>query len=136
MTSTQPRPVQTTEPFVPVSAPILVEEIHYHYQVKHWLPGRFRLYVPQVAYDESYRVRLEHGLTQVMGVQGVRVNPEARALIVDYDSELPVNQVQEEIFQVIQNPPMHMRAPRPVTHEVNYQERLGLPILSLGLSLA
>ncbi|MEN9215123.1 MAG: heavy metal translocating P-type ATPase [Gloeomargarita sp. DG_1_6_bins_138] len=134
MTSTQPRPVQTTEPSIPVALPILVEKIHY--QVKHWLPGRFRLYVPQVAYDESYRVRLEHGLTQVMGVQGVRVNPEARAVVVDYEPDLPVNQVQEAIFAVIQNPPMQVRASRPVTHEVNYQERLGLPILSLGLSLA
>jgi heavy metal translocating P-type ATPase len=134
MTSTQPRPTQGFAQSIPVSASISVEQIHY--QVKHWLPGRFRLYVPQVAYDESYRRRLEQGLTKVLGVQEVRVNPDARAVVVDYNPDMPVAQVQEEIFGVIQNPPAHLQGAVPATHEINYGERLGLPVLGLVLSLA
>lgn len=134
MTSTQPCPTQSSVQSIPASASISAEQVHY--QVKHWLPGRFRLYVPQVAYDESYRVRLEHGLTKVMGVHEVRVNPDARAVVVGYDPDVPVAQVQEDIFGVIQNPPTHVQGKMPATHEVNYGERLGLPVLSLVLSLA
>jgi len=132
MTSTQPRPVSAQSTLI--SASISVEQIHY--QVKHWLPGRFRLYVPQVAYDESYRMRLEHGLTKVLGVHEVRVNPDARAVVVDYNPDVPVEQVQEQIFGVIQNPPTHLQGAVPATHEINYGERLGLPVLGLVLSLA
>ncbi|WP_247218112.1 heavy-metal-associated domain-containing protein [Synechococcus sp. C9] len=126
MTSTQPRPTQGFAQSIPVSASISVEQIHY--QVKHWLPGRFRLYVPQVAYDESYRRRLEQGLTKVLGVQEVRVNPDARAVVVDYNPDMPVAQVQEEIFGVIQNPPAHLQGAVPATHEINYGEPVVLNV--------
>jgi hypothetical protein len=54
-----------------------------NFEVVHVVPGRLRLRVPRVRYDEPYALRLQGLLEATDGVTGVRVNPAAKSITID-----------------------------------------------------
>ena len=53
-----------------------------NFEVRHAIPGRLRIRVPRLGYDDSYALRLQGLLEAVNGVEGVRVNSAARSIII------------------------------------------------------
>lgn len=118
------------------------------FQVVHWIAGRFRIRIPRLGYDVEYADKLLHVVGQIDAVTNVRVNPPARSLVVEYDLKLlgsSMAVIQAEIYQSIQLAAVLPEVPlltaevdptQAEEQQVNFVERLGLPALSLGLSLA
>lgn len=118
-----------------------------HYQVVHWITGRFRIRIPRLGFDAEYGARLLYVVGSLPAVTTVRINPPACSLVVEYSPKLfgeALATVQGQIFESIQvaaNPKIpalsnEKVAPAAATHQINYWERLGLPALGLGLSVA
>ncbi|ATS17768.1 hypothetical protein BRW62_02285 [Parathermosynechococcus lividus PCC 6715] len=57
------------------------------YEVVHHLPGRLRLRVPRLRYDEHYLRQLQHLLVQQEVVQQIRVNAAAACIVIEYNSD-------------------------------------------------
>ena len=77
-----------------------------NFEVRHAIPGRLRIRVPRLGYDDSYALRLQGLLEAVDGVTGVRVNSAAKCIIVNcegawfHDSDLQtgiVNSIQRAV---------------------------------------
>ena len=77
-----------------------------NFEVKHAIPGRLRIRVPRLGYDDSYTLRLQGMLEAVDGVTGVRVNSAAKCIIVNclgawfHDPDLQagiVNSIQKAV---------------------------------------
>ena len=54
-----------------------------NFEVVHAIPGRLRLRVPRLRYDEPYALRLQGLLEATGGVTGVRVNSAARSITIN-----------------------------------------------------
>lgn len=127
-----------------VAERLLTQTENIHYEVVHWISGRFRIRIPKLAYDSEYASKLKYLIESLNFVTSVRINQAARSVIVEYhheanDAALAV--VQEQIFAAIQEAslvesilPTSIQE-KPSSHEINYWERLGLPALSLILGL-
>lgn len=132
--------VQVTESFV------IPQNIHY--QVMHWMPGRFRIRIDRLAYDEEYGGKLKYLVDALNFVTGTRINPMARALVVEYrhdPSATAIVTIQDKLFDVIQS--AHYTdvdaalvaancGEKKANNEVDWMERLGFPVAGLVLSLA
>lgn len=125
--------------------PITTEAVHY--QVVHWIRGRFRIRIPRLGFDAEYGARLLYIVGSLPAVTTARINPPARSLVVEYNPKLfgeALATIQGQIFESIQvaaNPDLpalstERATPATEAHEINYWERLGLPALGLGLSVA
>jgi len=126
-----------------VTSPTATEQVDY--QIAQWLPGRFRLRIPRLAYDVDYGNQLKRlvEIELIEVIENIRINPMARSLVVEYNSEnsaIAPSQLQEKIINLI---PAATVSQLPVTpepeenpeNEINYVERLGLPVLSFALAL-
>jgi heavy metal translocating P-type ATPase len=111
-------------------------------QVVHIVPGRFRLRVPRLGQDSEYACRLNWFIELISFVISVRINPLVGSVIVHYESNaasddmvwealtLAVKQAStEEIPQEAIDTKSEFRP------EINWLERLGLPVVSLGLAV-
>ncbi len=113
-----------------------------NYQVVHTTAGRCRIRVPQVASDSEYAGKLKWLVESLDFVSSVRINPTTSSLIVSFDtSVVSSTAAQAEIFTCIQqaNIAEIPLKPTPTEHEVEPQvnawERLGLPVISLGVAI-
>lgn len=121
-----------------------------YYQIAHWVPGRFRLWIPRLAYDLEYSIQLQHLLETEFRdfIISVRINTSARSVIVEYDSEnsaAKISTLKQRIATVLQaalyvdtselSTSVNEEQSDSEIDEINYLERLGLPVLSLGLAL-
>lgn len=128
------------------------------YQVVHATQGRLRMRVPQLSWDAKFAHRLQQSVEALQFITAVRINPAASSLIVAY---VPVAidslALQERLFVCIEQASMTQRVATPVhftdavadaTDRANWEseseaelppetdwQRLGLPLLSLGLAL-
>jgi heavy metal translocating P-type ATPase len=115
-----------------------------YYEVAHWVPGRFRIRVPRLADDEEFPCKLKWAVEALKFVTEVQINPAARSLIVNYNHQpnaVAIATVQEQLFVAIQAAP-EAEVPAGWTgeeekanNEVDFVERLGLPVAGLVLSL-
>jgi len=113
-----------------------------NYQVVHTSTGRCRIRIPQVASDSEYASKLYWLVKSLDFVTSVRINPAASSLIVIYDTSRVLSATaQEDIFTCIQQastaeiPLESTPTEYEVGQQVNAWERLGLPVLSLGVAL-
>jgi heavy metal translocating P-type ATPase len=116
-----------------------------HYEVVHWIPGRFRIRIPQLAWDEEYALSIKYLLSKQSFVTETQVNPLASSLIISYDHQptaVAIASVQEKLFSAIQQAPT-TEVPvgwtgekgEKANNEVDFVERLGFPVAGLALSL-
>ncbi|MBF2073295.1 MAG: heavy metal translocating P-type ATPase [Synechococcales cyanobacterium C42_A2020_086] len=117
---------------------------HIHYQVVHWVPGRFRIRIPQLARDEDYALQLKYLVGTLDFVTEVQLNPAASSLIVNYvhqPTATAIAMVQEKLFTAIQQaasievPAGWTGEAEKANNEVDFVERLGFPVAGLVLSL-
>ncbi len=111
------------------------------YQVVHRIQGRWRLKIDRLRYDTEYARHLGQLLKSSSYINEVKINPAARSLIV-YFSEKGINDstLKEFLTVAIEEADRGYMVPvantTPETsNEINYWERLGIPIGSLILSL-
>ncbi|MBD2440843.1 heavy metal translocating P-type ATPase [Nostoc sp. FACHB-110] len=116
-----------------------------HYEVVHWIPGRFRIRIPQLAWDEEYAQQLKYVLGKLDFATEVQINAKASSLIFNYDHEptaIAIATIQEKLFSAIQQASM-VDVPigwtgeekEKANNEVDFVERLGFPVAGLVLSL-
>ncbi|MFB2836128.1 EcsC family protein [Floridanema evergladense] len=55
------------------------------FKVIHKIPGRIRLEIPILKSNDNYRLALEKLVESVEGVKGVRINPIASSIVINYD---------------------------------------------------
>ena len=74
-----------------------------NYQVIHSSLGRCRIRVPQVASDSEYASKLYWLVKSLDFVTGIRINPVASSLVVNYDADVvSTAAAQENIINCIQ----------------------------------
>lgn len=115
-----------------------------YYEIAHWVPGRFRIRIPRLADSEELACQLKWVVESLKFVTEVQVNAPARSLIVSYQhhpTAVSIATVQEQLFKAIQTAP-EAEVPAGWTgeaekanNEVDFVERLGLPMAGLVLSL-
>lgn len=116
-----------------------------HYQVLHWIPGRFRIRIPRLHEDEEYCNQLKYTLEKIEFVTEVEVNALASCLIVNYryqSSASTIAIVQEKLFTAIQRASENIvptgwtgeKEEKKADNEIDLVERLGLPVAGLVLS--
>ncbi len=137
MVTTEAQAIAVTE------TPQLVQLEDVRYQIAHWIPGRLRIRIPRLAYDSEYAAKLNY-LIESLNVTNVRISPASMSLVVEYHSEIGAGAsatLKEQILTAIQKAPFIDSIPETnveelSSHEINYGERLGLPILGLLLGLS
>jgi Cu2+-exporting ATPase len=119
-----------------------------HYQIVHWMPGRFRIKIPKLGWDEEYGSQLKYLVDSLNFVTSSRINPAGHALIVEYRHEpsaTAIATVQEKLFRVIQEASYTQvdsalvataGEEKQAHNEIDWVERLGFPIGGLVLSSA
>jgi heavy metal translocating P-type ATPase len=116
-----------------------------HYEVIHWIPGRFRIRIPQLAWDEEYACQLKYVLSKQNFLTESEIKPQASSLIANYNYEtsaVAIATIQEKLFKAIQEAAT-VEVPagwtgeevKKANNEVDFVERLGMPIAGLALSL-
>ncbi|MCY7321218.1 MAG: heavy metal translocating P-type ATPase, partial [Phormidesmis sp. CAN_BIN36] len=123
---------------------VTIENVHY--EIVHWMPGRFRIRIPRLSRDEEYGSKLKYLVETLSFVDIARINAAANSLIVDYqhqDSAAQISIVQEKLFRVIQEA-SHIQVDlalieasqeKKANNEIDWVERLGFPVAGLVLSL-
>lgn len=123
---------------------VTVENIHY--EIIHWMPGRFRIRIPRLSRDEEYGSKLKYLVENLSFVDIARINAAANSLIVDYqhqDSVAQISIVQEKLFRLIQEASyiqvdlalVEASQEKKANNEIDWVERLGFPVAGLVLSL-
>ncbi len=117
-----------------------------HYQVAHWMPGRFRIRIPLLARDEEYASKLKYLVDALSFVTSTRLNLAARTIVVEYRHEpsaVAIALVQEKLFRAIEDAldadlDMALVAAnsgeKKANNEIDWVERLGFPVAGLVLS--
>jgi hypothetical protein len=57
------------------------------FPIVHRLPGRLRLSVPRLGWDEDYRRRLQPLMRKMRAIETYRINATARSLLITYDPD-------------------------------------------------
>jgi heavy metal translocating P-type ATPase len=114
-----------------------------NYQIIHAVPGRYRFRVPRLSQDSTYAYKLNWFVESLNFVVSVRINTLAGSLIIHYESSAVASDVLEEAIRAVLHRALTEEVPdgaistktefRP---EINWLERLGLPVTSLGLAIA
>ena len=115
------------------------------YDVLHFNSWRTRIRIPCLSVDpsvdESYANKLRYHVQQLEGVQAVRINRVAAALVVEYRTLAQPDEVvirQHQLIEAIQQAAFldteWIEAEDPKA-TIDYQERLGLPAIALLLGL-
>lgn len=108
--------------------------------ILHATLGRLRLRVPRIATDPDYASRLNWLVESFEFVSSVRLNPTARCLVVYYQPSCSTSVVEAQILATVEQaaseplPPGAVLTKTEVRPMINWIERLGLPLFSLGLA--
>ncbi len=111
------------------------------YEIIHVTAERFRIRIPQLVRDPEYASRLTWLVESFDFVTSVRISSLSSSLIVNYDPDFSSSIVEESLIDCIQKAydvevPLGIvplkTEPRP---EIDWIERLGLPVLSLSLAV-
>ncbi|MBW4509154.1 MAG: heavy metal translocating P-type ATPase [Scytonematopsis contorta HA4267-MV1] len=111
------------------------------YQFIHFTDERCRVRVPRLQKDEEYANKLNWLVECFDFVLSVRISLPSTSLIVSYEPSVPILMVRESLLDAIQKasevelPPgtvPQKAEPRP---DIDWMERLGLPVLSLSLAV-
>jgi heavy metal translocating P-type ATPase len=113
------------------------------FQIKHWVKGRLRIVVPRLGNDLAYGERLQYTIMATSSAFRVRVNPNSRSLVIEYDpEEHPASEVLERIAICIEDAAkpetgLEKAGPKPPEEvfEINYVKRLALPGISLAMAV-
>ncbi len=110
-------------------------------QLVHTTSQRCRILIPQLLHDIEYVNRLHWLIGELDFVLSFRINPWARSIVIYYKQETDHRpDLQESLWVVIlrarTEPAPSESLPFTETRpEINWLERMGLPVLSLGLAL-
>ncbi len=111
-------------------------------QVVHRNERRIRVVVPRLGFDSAYGQKLKDLVESVDYVTHVRINPAAKSIAVDYDcgvDKAKIAKAQQQVFEIIKQTTYaeikELEVPVSVQQEVDYWQRLGLPVTSLGVAL-
>lgn len=111
------------------------------YEIVHWIPGRLRVRVPQLSQDPAYACRLNWFIETLQFVISVRMNPLVAAIVISYDPQTAAQEeVQQAFVTALQRaateaiPAEAIATKTEFRPEINWLERLGLPLTSLGLA--
>jgi hypothetical protein len=63
-------------------------------EIAHRLPGRIRVRIPRLRWDQAYAETLRHSVAALAGVTEVRLNPAASSIIISYQ----VKQLSEQLL--------------------------------------
>lgn len=108
-------------------------------QIVHVTVGRLRIRVPRIAADAAYANRLNWLLESFDFVTSVRINLVASCLVIYHHPEVPTLTLAEQLQQVMQQAeepdlPVGVLTKTELRPMINWIERLGLPVFSLGLA--
>ena len=111
-------------------------------QVVHRNERRIRVVVPRLGFDSAYARHLKDLVESVDYVTHVRINPAAKSIAVEYDykvDQAKIAEAQQQVFEIIKLETYaeinELEVPVSVQQDVDYWQRLGLPITSLGVAL-
>jgi cation transport ATPase len=115
------------------------------YQIVHSVTGRCRFRIPQLAQHVEFADRLSELVNSLEFVTGVRVNPKAASLVVNYEKNT-IAVVQASVASCIQKAGNTAIAHRSTNSTVtalsketepsiNHWQDLGFPVLSVGVAL-
>lgn len=111
------------------------------YQVIHIVEGRWRIRVPRVIDDSDYASKLKQLFDAFEFAIYIRINYLVGSIVIEYDAcAIAPNQLQEKISTAIQQAyvielPVVTSEQIDQRPEIDWVDRLGLPILGLSLSL-
>ncbi len=113
------------------------------FQIKHWVKGRLRIVVPRLGHDTAYGERLQYTIMATSSAFRVRMNPNSRSLVIEYDpEEHPASEVLERIAICIEDAAkpetaLERTGPKPPEEvfEINYVKRLALPGIGLAMTV-
>jgi len=69
----------------PRQAPKRQDRSHMQFAIRHFLPGRVRLWIPTLCYDKSLAEETLSWLRSQKAVRGARINYACSSLVVEYD---------------------------------------------------
>ena len=113
------------------------------FQIKHWVKGRLRIVVPRLGHDPAYGERLQYTIMATSSAFRVRMNPNSRSLVIEYDpEEHPASEILERIAICIEDAAkpetaLERTGPKPPEEvfEINYVKRLALPGIGLAMTV-
>lgn len=110
----------------------------------HQTPWYIRLKVSRLGEDADYAHRLLGLVTAIAGVSQVRLNPAAKSIAVEFDPQLTSDRIaiaRKTLFEMLERALDNTattatgdRKSVPAS-EINYWQRMGLPVLGLALGL-
>jgi Cu2+-exporting ATPase len=110
-------------------------------EIVHQVPGRLRVRVPRLSQDQAYACRLNWFIETLHFVISVRMNPLVDAIVIYYETQaVSQEEVQKAFVGALQQAateaiPVAAIATKPEFRPaINWLERLGLPLSSLGLA--
>lgn len=108
------------------------------YQVVHQNERRIRLLVSRLV-DPVYAERLKYLVESLDYVTEVRINRAAKSIAVEFDYQVDVEKIaiaQQQLFLAIeQGLNVEIQASIAPVQEINYWQRIGLPVTTLGLAI-
>jgi heavy metal translocating P-type ATPase len=113
------------------------------YQIVHVTKGRLRIRIPQLSSDLEYANKLNWLLESIDFVISVRINPLTNSLIIYYEvSEISEKTIRQNLSKAIAQAKTIEEIPSDVAltktevrPELNWLERVGMPVVSLGIAL-
>lgn len=63
--------------------------------IKHQLPGRVRLKIPQKRGDINYFNRLEELFSDFLGINELKLNPSTASIVISHESDVPFQDIVE-----------------------------------------
>ncbi len=111
------------------------------YEIVHQIPGRFRVRVPRLSQDQAYACRLNWFIETLHFVTSVRMNPLVDSIVIYYETHAaPEEEVQKAFMEALGRaateaiPVEAIATKTEFRPAINWLERLGLPLTSLGLA--
>lgn len=114
------------------------------YSIVHAAGGRLRIRIPRIATDQVYVKKLKILVRSIQGVSSVQINSKISCLIVEFPLHLSRTTIQEQVINIIQEVDglevkkellLLEESEVGQLSEIDWFDRLGLPILSLGLAI-
>ncbi len=113
-----------------------------YYKIIHSVPGRFRIQVPYLSKDADYAHKLNWFIESLSFVVSVRINFLADSVVIYYQTGVASPEIAQESFlKALQRactesiPAEAIATKEEFRPEINWLERLGLPVTSLGVAL-
>jgi heavy metal translocating P-type ATPase len=111
------------------------------YEIVHITQERFRIRIPRLADDPEYASSLTWLIESFDFIVSVRINQLSSSLIVYYEPDVSLTTVQKSLLNSIQQasivdlPPGTVPIKTELRPEIDWIERLSLPMISLGLAV-